>query len=102
VFLRSRQRLRSATSPVRFILPVRVVPGLSSGACGKFKLQGWELELGFACLMASAVGSVGVWGVWVGPGLVWMGFVVFATTLLSGGCLMAVSHKSSSEVSRCW
>ena len=102
MFLRSRQRLRSATSPVRFILPVRVVPGLSSGACGKFKLQGWELELGFACVMASAVGSVGVWGVWVGPGLVWMGCGVFAAALLWGGRLLAAGHQSSNTVSRCW
>jgi hypothetical protein len=35
--------------------------------------------------VAEAVGSVGVWGVWVGPGLVWMGCVVFAATLLWGG-----------------
>jgi hypothetical protein len=29
----------------------------------------WELDLGFGWVVAAAVGSVGVWGVWVGPGM---------------------------------
>jgi len=45
---------------------------------------------------------VGVWGVWVGPGLVWMVCVVLATTLLWGGRLLAAGHQSSIAVSRCW
>ena len=36
-------------------------------------------------MVAAAVGSVGVLGVWVGPGLVWMGCGVFAVALLWGG-----------------
>jgi hypothetical protein len=48
------------------------------------------------------VGWVGVWRVWVGPGLVWMGCVVFAAVLLWGGRLLPVGHQSSSTVSRCW
>jgi hypothetical protein len=52
--------------------------------------------------VVAAVGSVGVWGVWVGPGLVWMGCGVFAAALLWGGRLLAAGHQSSSAVSRCW
>jgi hypothetical protein len=53
------------------------------------------------------VGWVGVWGVWAGPGLVWMGWGVFAAALLWGGRLLAAGHQSSSvsvvvgEVGRC-
>ena len=36
-------------------------------------------------MVAAAVGWVGVWGFWAGPGLVWMGCVVFAAALLWGG-----------------
>jgi hypothetical protein len=46
--------------------------------------------------VVAAVGSVGVWGVWVGPGLVWMGCGVFAAALLWGGrlrrCLELLGH----------
>ncbi len=41
-----------------------------------------KLDLGFAWVVAVTVGWVGVWGVWAGPGLVWMGCVVFAVVLL--------------------
>jgi hypothetical protein len=44
------------------------------------------------------VGSVGVWEVWVGPGLVWMGCGVFAAALLWGGRLLAAGHQSSNTV----
>jgi hypothetical protein len=57
-------------------------------------LTGWWLLL--------TVGSVGVWGVWVGPGLVWMGCVVFAVALLWGGRLLAACHQSSNTVCHCW
>jgi hypothetical protein len=56
----------------------------------------------FGWVVASAVGSVGVWGVWVGPGLVWMGCGVFAVALLWGGRLLAADHQSSNAVRRCW
>jgi hypothetical protein len=46
--------------------------------------------------------SVGVWGVWVGPGLVWMGCDIFAAASLWGGRLLEAGHQSSSEVCRCW
>jgi hypothetical protein len=62
----------------------------------------WELDLGFGWVVAAAVGSVGMWGVWVGPGLVWMGCVVFAAALLWGGGLLAAGHQSSSAVRHCW
>ena len=61
-----------------------------------------EFDLGFVWLVAAAVGWVGVWGFWAGPGLVWMGCGVFAAELLWGGRLLAAGHQSSSEVSRCW
>ncbi len=35
-------------------------------------------------MVLAAVGSVWVWGVWTGPGLVWMICVVFAVVLLWG------------------
>jgi hypothetical protein len=56
----------------------------------------------FVWVVAAAVGSVGVWGFWAGPGLVWMGCGVFAAAFLWGDCLLAAGHQSSSEVSRCW
>ena len=40
MFLRSGQRLRSVASPVRFIPPVQVVPGLSSGVRGNHPYSG--------------------------------------------------------------
>jgi adenosine kinase len=58
--------------------------------------------LGGDPLVAAAVGRVWVWGFWAGPGLVWMGCVVFAAALLWGGRLLAACHQSSSAVSRCW
>ena len=61
-----------------------------------------EFDLGFGWLVAAAVGWVGVWGFWAGPGLVWMGCVVFAAALLWGGRLLAAGHQSSSAVSSCW
>ena len=54
-----------------------------------------------------AVGWVWVWGIWEGPGLVWMGCVVFAVVLLWGGRLLEAGHQSSrqsvvvGEVGRC-
>jgi hypothetical protein len=51
-------------------------------------------------VVAAAVGWVGVWGFWAGPGLVWMGCVAFAAALLWGGRLLAAGHQSSSAVSR--
>ena len=42
-------------------------------------------ERGFVWVVEAAVVLVGVWGVWVGPGLVWMGCGVFAVALLWGG-----------------
>jgi hypothetical protein len=39
-------------------------------------------------VVAEAVGWVGVWGFWAGPGLVWMGCVIFAEVLLWGGSLL--------------
>jgi len=45
VFLRSGQRLRSVASPVRFIPPVQVVPGLSSGARGNHPYSGGEVTI---------------------------------------------------------
>jgi hypothetical protein len=62
----------------------------------------WEFDLGFGWVVAAAVGWVGVWGFWAGPGLVWMGCGVFAAALLWGGRLLAAGHQSSSAVSRCW
>jgi hypothetical protein len=59
-----------------------------------------EFDLGFGWVVASAVGWVGVWGFWAGPGLVWMGCGVFAAVLLWGGRLLAAGHQSSSVVSR--
>ena len=59
-------------------------------------------ERGFVWVVEAAVVLVGVWGVWVGPGLVWMVCVVLATTLLWGGRLLAAGHQSSIAVSRCW
>jgi hypothetical protein len=56
----------------------------------------------FGWVVSAVVGSVWVWGVWVGPGLVWMGCVVFAVELLWGGRLLAAGHQSSSAVSHCW
>jgi hypothetical protein len=53
-------------------------------------------------VVVAAVGWVGVWGFWAGPGLVWMGCGVFAAALLWGGRLLAAGHQSSSAVSRCW
>jgi hypothetical protein len=53
-------------------------------------------------VVAATVGWVGVWGFWAGPGLVWMGFGVFAAVLLWGGRLLAAGHQSSSVVSLCW
>jgi hypothetical protein len=47
------------------------------------------------------VGWVWVWGVWAGPGLVWMGCGIFAAVLLWGGHLLA-GHQSSITVCRCW
>ena len=44
-----------------------------------------------------AVGWVWVWGIWEGPGLVWMGCVVFAVVLLWGGCLLEAGHQSSRQ-----
>ena len=41
----------------------------------------------FGWVVLVAVGWVGVWGFWAGPGLVWMGCVVFAVALLWGGSL---------------
>jgi hypothetical protein len=61
-----------------------------------------ELDLGFGWEVAAAVGSVGVWGVWVGPGLVWMGCGVCAAALLCGGRLLAAGHQSSNTVCLCW
>ncbi len=43
MFLRSGQRLRSVVSPVRFIPPVQVVPGLSSRARGNHPYSGGEV-----------------------------------------------------------
>jgi len=60
------------------------------------------LDLDFGWVVAAAVGWVGVWGVWAGHGLVWMGCVVFAVTLLLGGSLLAACHQSSSAVCCCW
>jgi hypothetical protein len=60
-----------------------------------------EFDLGFGWVVAAAVVWVRVWGFWAGPGLVWMGCVVFATALLWGGRLLAAGHQSSSAVSRC-
>jgi hypothetical protein len=62
----------------------------------------WEFDLGFGWLVAAAVGWVRVWGVWAGPGLVWIGCVVFAAALLWGGRVLEAGHQSSSAVSRCW
>jgi hypothetical protein len=45
VFLRSGQRLRSVASPVRFIPPVQVVPGLSSWARGNHPYSGGEVTI---------------------------------------------------------
>jgi len=37
-----------------------------------------------------------------GPGLVWMGCVVFAAVLLWGGRLLSAGHHSSNAISLCW
>ena len=55
----------------------------------------WEFDLGFGWVVAAVVGWVGVWGVWAGPGLVWMGCGIFAAALLWGGRLLAAGHQSS-------
>ena len=55
-------------------------------------------------LWLGGVGWVGVWGVWKGPGLVWMVCGVFAVALLWGGRLLVACHQSSvfvGEVGRC-
>ena len=54
----------------------------------------------FGCVVAAAVGWGGVWGVWAGPGLVWMRFGVFAASRLWGGRLLTAGHQSSSAVCR--
>ena len=46
-------------------------------------------------MVVAAVGWVGVWGFWAGPGLVWMGCGVFAVVLLCGGRLLEAGHQSS-------
>ena len=43
------------------------------------------------------MGSVWVWGIWEGPGLVWMGCVVFAVVLQWGGRLLEAGHQSSRQ-----
>ncbi len=48
-----------------------------------------------------ASGWGGAWGVWTGPGLVWMCSGVFAVELLLGGHLLAAGHLSFSEVCHC-
>ena len=45
MFLRSGQRLCSVASPVRFIPPVQVVPGLSSGVRGNHPYSGGEVTI---------------------------------------------------------
>jgi hypothetical protein len=62
----------------------------------------WEFNLGFVWVVVAAVGWVGVWRFWAGPGLVWMGCGVFAVVLLCGGRLLEAGHQSSREVSHCW
>jgi hypothetical protein len=69
--------------------------GDSGSPTSTLALAGWwwrqwarSLDLGFGWVVEEAVGSVGVWGVWVGPGMVWMGCVVFAVELLWGGYLL--------------
>ena len=59
-------------------------------------------DLGFGWVVAAAVDLVGVWGVWTGPGLVWMGCVVFAVAMLWEGLLLAAGHQSSIAVCCCW
>ena len=49
-------------------------------------------------MVEEAVGWVWAWGFWAGPGLVWMGCVVFAAVLLWGGSLQSVIVG---EVGRC-
>ena len=51
--------------------------------------------------VAAAAGWGGAWGVWSGPGLVWMRCGVFAAAQLWGGRLLAAGHRSSSAVCRC-
>jgi len=63
----------------------------------KFFFCNQNLTFGFGWVVAAAVDSVGVWGVWTGPGLVWMGCVVFAMALLWGA-----GHQSSNTVCCCW
>ena len=73
------------------------------GSPEKFcSVMGTEFDLGLVWVVVSAVGWVGVWGFWTGPGLVWMGCVVFAAELLWGGRLLVACHQSSSAVSHCW
>jgi len=60
------------------------------------------LDLGFSWAVAAAVGWGGAWGVWAGPGLVWMSGGVFAAARLWGGRLLAAGHRSPSAVCRCW
>jgi hypothetical protein len=60
----------------------------------------WNLTFGW--VVSVAVGWVWVWGDWEDPGLVWMGCVVLATTLLWGGHFLAACHQSSRAVRHCW
>jgi hypothetical protein len=53
-------------------------------------------------MVSAAVGWVRVWGVWSGPGLVWMGCVVFAVVMLWEGSLLVAGHQSSNAVCHCW
>ena len=81
--------------------PARVAGESVAGRKGtrrseKAKVSG-EFDLGFVWVVVSAVGWVGVWGFWAGPGLVWMGCVVFAMALLWGA-----GHQSSNTVCCCW
>jgi hypothetical protein len=68
----------------------------------KNSVQKWGFDLDFGWVLLAAVGWFWVWGVWAGPGLVWMGCVVFAAALLWGGRLLEACHQSSSEVCHCW
>jgi hypothetical protein len=69
-----------------------------------FLFRNGDLTLAFVgwCHRVAAVDWVGVWGVWSGPDLVWMGCGVFAAALLWGGSLLVVGHQSSSTVHHCW
>jgi len=48
------------------------------------------------------VGWGGVWGVWAGPGLVWIQCGVVDVARLWGGSFLAVCHRSSIIVCSCW